>query len=122
MKVVEKKLDLNKKFVQVGPFAIQEEDFFGPFDIDEAVPPQPHRLAAKLQYVAAQCGCLFSTCYCETKVGKHEEYWHEFTCYTLTNPDGSLIYSIKWISYCEGPGFSCSYSHGPWFCYGTYHG
>jgi len=40
----------------------------------------------------------------------------------IMNADGSMIYRVTRIDHCDGPGYDCSYSHGPWIEYGEYKG
>lgn len=50
--------------------------------------------------------------------GAWEGYGHGHETITARNGDGTLIYECDRIARCEGPGYSCSYDHGPWFEYG----
>lgn len=50
--------------------------------------------------------------------GKWEGYGHGYETITASNGDGTLIYKCDRVARCEGPGYSCSYDHGPWFEYG----
>ena len=53
-----------------------------------------------------------------TRSGKWEGYGHGHETIAARNGDGTLIYECDRIARCEGPGYSCSYDHGPWFEYG----
>lgn len=45
---------------------------------------------------------------------------HRMERITLTNADGSLVFSMEHVRDCRGPGASCSYSHGPKVYHGQY--
>lgn len=50
--------------------------------------------------------------------GAWNGYGHGHETITARNGDGTLIYECDRVACCEGPGYSCSYDHGPWFEYG----
>lgn len=53
-----------------------------------------------------------------TRSGTWSGYGHGRETIRAQNGDGTLIYECTWIARCEGPGYSCSYDHGPWYRYG----
>lgn len=53
-----------------------------------------------------------------TRSGAWSGYGHGHETITARNGDGTLIYECDRVARCDGPGHSCSYSHGPWFKYG----
>lgn len=116
---MEDKLDLNSDFVSVGAFTIQECFFFG---LPEEVEAEGHGLAkfwrGPMKYIAATLELLYD----ESRSGTQSGYGHGRETLRLLNRDGSLIFEMSHINHCDGPGYSCSYSHGPWYSYGEYHG
>ncbi len=52
------------------------------------------------------------------RTGTWSGYGHGRETIRAQNGDGTLIYECTWIAHCEGPGYSCSYDHGPWYKYG----
>lgn len=57
-----------------------------------------------------------------TRSGKWEGYGHGIETISARNADGTLIYECTRVARCEGPGYSCSYDHGPWYDYGNFDG
>jgi len=53
-----------------------------------------------------------------TRSGTWSGYGHGRETIRAQNGDGTLIYECDRIARCEGPGYSCSYDHGPWYKYG----
>jgi len=112
------RLDLNAPYVVVGPFAIQGRNFFGlppEADRDEGEDFASH-WRGRLKFIAAQTGCLYD----EALSGVQQGYGHGYRTLTLANKDGSLVFQMEYVNHCDGPGYSCSYSHGPWYKYGKY--
>lgn len=52
------------------------------------------------------------------RTGKWEGWGHGYKQVVARAPDGALIYKMKEVAYCDGPGSECTYSHGPWYEYG----
>lgn len=49
--------------------------------------------------------------------GVWEGWGHGRETLTITDQEGNFCFERTQISHCEGPGYSCSYSHGPWITY-----
>ncbi|RLC84865.1 MAG: hypothetical protein DRJ03_13160 [Chloroflexi bacterium] len=114
-----KKLDLNSEYVVVGPYTIQGGQFFGlPDDVGDKGDGWAKWCRGRLEFIASQLGLLYD----ESRSGVQSGYGHGRETMRLLNPGGSLIYEMTHINHCDGPGYSCSYSHGPWYRYGEYRG
>lgn len=66
--------------------------------------------------LAEKAGLTCTVSYSGARTG----YGHGQKTITLANPDGSLVYRVSYIDRCEGPGYRCSYDHGPWREYGVW--
>lgn len=111
------KLDLTKPYVNVGPYTIQGWNFFGlPDHIGDEGFGWAKHFRGRLRFIAGELGLLFD----EARSGTQKGYGHGRETMTLVNRDGSLIFQMTHVNHCDGPGFACSYSHGPWYKYGQY--
>jgi len=113
------KIDLCKPYVAVGEYVIQEHVFAG---VPQEVEPEGDDFAAqyraKMKYIASRLGLIYD----EYRSGEQHGYGHGRKTLLLANSDGTIIYKMVYVNHCEGPGYSCSYSHGPWYEYGQYKG
>jgi hypothetical protein len=107
----EGKIDLKKDYVSVGDMVIQGGKIFG-------VPDEIGNNEEILQHLEEKLGVLSHV----SRTGAQQGYGHGKETLVLANRDGSIIYKASHINHCDGPGYSCSYSHGPWFEYGEYEG
>lgn len=105
------KLDLADELVTIGPYTIQGGKVFG-------LPDGIDNVNAILDIFRGSEGVLVDIQHTGTRTG----YGHGRETLRLLNRDGSLIYKRDHIDHCDGPGYSCSYSHGPWEKYGSYNG
>lgn len=105
-------LDLSDNFISVGPYAIQGQRVYGP----GLKPDMP--VWDLIKTIASVPGVTYDV----THGGERTGYGHGWEELRFANPDGSLIYKVWHIDHCDGPGYSCSYSHGPWWAYGEYKG
>jgi hypothetical protein len=103
------KVDLAAPFVAVGKFVIQYGAVFG---CDATTQTKI------LEELGSVPGVLIDI----QHTGVREGYGHGKETIRLLNTDGSLILEAVRVDHCDGPGYSCSYSHGPWFTYGHYSG
>lgn len=105
-----RRIDLSDQYVTVGPYIIQGRRVWGPGITDDMCAKDILRLLALVPGVLVDI----------RHIGSRSGRGHGREIVTLRNLDGSIIYEVCHIDYC--PGFSCSYSHGPWEEYGEYHG
>lgn len=114
------KLDLNSQYIPVGPYTIQEINFYGlPTEADQDEGKGYARYwRGRLKFIAEALGLVYD----EARSGVQTGYGHGYETLTLVNTDGSLVFQVRHVNHCDGPGYSCSYSHGPWYKYGEYHG
>lgn len=118
-----KMLNLNKSYVSIASFQVQGQAFYGlPKAVSEKIDDEGKHFAdifgKKMEYIAKELDLLYDC----SRSGKQSGYGHGRETFTLANRDGSPIVAMTWINHCDGPGYSCSYSHGPWFEYGSYNG
>ncbi len=108
-----KVLDLSDALVSVGPYTIQEGWVYGSDD-----PGSEGDVWNVVHQVEQVSGVNVDVEHTGTRSG----HGHGKETLRFVNDDGSLIYQVSHTDYCEGPGYSCSYSHGPWHKYGVYKG
>lgn len=107
------KVNLSAPMVTVGPYTIQEGWMHG-----SDIPGQPGDIWDVVNQVCSIRGVNVDVEHSGTRSG----HGHGREILRLVNDDGTLIYEVSHVDYCEGPGSSCSYSHGPWHKYGTFRG
>lgn len=54
---------------------------------------------------------------CVERSGVWEGYGHGYKEVVARSPSGDLIIKMSEVAHCDGPGYRCSYPHGPWYEY-----
>ena len=106
------KLDLSAEYASVGPYTIQETYVYG---LDHDVPNEMSVILDELNKLKGVNAYVLHT-------GVRNGYGHGREVISVKNDDGTVIYECIHVDHCDGPGYSCSYDHGPWFTYGSYDG
>jgi len=111
-------LSPREPLARVGPFCFQNGELFheGHFVNGLQRLGYTARFKNQIEYVVQEgADGHYMT---EEKTGVWEGFGHGKITLRLHDKNGSILYEVSRIGYCEGPGYSCSYSHGPWFKYG----
>jgi len=111
---------MNDVIVHVGPYTIKAERG-GPVSFlgipDEVQTYDLYDFAQQyrsgMQYIAQALGLIFQEI--RTGVQERGEFGHGKEALSLVSEDGTLIFEMRHVNHCKGPGHRCSYSHGPWF-------
>ncbi len=113
------KIDLLSELVIIGQYTIQGDRVFGAGESEYHNPWSNER---EERFVLDMLGQVAGIVIDISHSGKRSGYGHGRRIITMANSDGSLIYQRTVIDYCNGPGYGCSYDHGPWYTYGYYRG
>ncbi len=125
-KAEESHIDLGKAVVQGNIFFVLDEETFKSLEQFRKGDEKLYNCTA--DNFSAPMTSLFKGLLGDTvevvyeRTGTWDGYGHGRESVTVKNPDDSLVYQWSHIGHCDGPGYSCSYSHGPWFKYGQWQG